>query len=85
MEQGLRELLKGERSGAQSWPFAAQVTELPVPEPGKDRAHQGSRDAQALGEQRGTRSPLLAQGPSPTVDTTFGDVFLFPAWAGEEA
>lgn len=28
---------------------------------------------------------LLTPGPSPTVDTTFGDVFPFPAWAREEA
>lgn len=49
MEQGLRELLKEEGSRAQSWPFSAKVTELPVPGPAKDHAHRGSKGPQALG------------------------------------
>lgn len=51
MEQGLRELLKEEGSGAQSWPFSAKVTELPGP--AKNRAHRESQRPSGSGGSRG--------------------------------
>lgn len=82
IEQELSELLKEEGNRAQSWFFSAKVTEPPGP---KDHMHQGSTGPEALGEAEGHRFSLLAQGPLSTVDTICGDVFLFPAWAREEA